>query len=154
MDALAFVRRHGIVLASAKGPVPTLAHAIAGAPIRGSWWSHAKGREIFGAIAAVRDSPEVLVCRLVEGKVTFVHRSLWPALARLSGEFPRDRLAKVIEEHTESGRHEARIVPYPEWVPKAVLAEAARLSAADARSMLGPVTNAKPGRKKAVTRRG
>lgn len=136
MDALAFVRRHGIVLASAKGAVPTLAHAIAGAPIRGSWWSHPKGREIFSAIAAVRGSPEVLVCRLVDGKVTFVHQSLWPALARLSGEFPRDRLAKVIEEHTESGRHETRTVPYPDWMPKAVLDEAARLSLAKARSML------------------
>lgn len=152
MDALAFVRRHGIVLASAKGRVPTLAHAIAGGPIAGSWWSHPKGREIFRAIGAMRDSPQALVCRLVDGKVTFVHRSLWPALVRLSGEFPRERLAKVIEEHTVSGRHEARTVPYPEWVPKAVLAEAARLSDSDARSILGAVINPKPARKKGVTR--
>jgi len=152
MDALAFVRRHVIVLASAKGPVPTLAHAIAGAPIRGSWWSHPKGREIFQAIQAVRDSKEVLACRLVDGKVTFVHRSLWPALVKLSGEFARGRLAKVVEEHTASGRHEAREVPYPDWVPKAVLGEAARLSVEDARLSLRAVTNAKPARKKGVTR--
>src|ERR1700742_3407624 len=100
MDALAFVRGHGIVLASAKGPVPTLAHEIAGGPIRGSWWSHPKAREHFRALGEVRDSKEVLTCRLVDGKITFVHRSLWPALVKLAGEYPRGRLAKVIEEHT------------------------------------------------------
>ncbi|HEX4331971.1 MAG TPA: hypothetical protein VH040_07525 [Usitatibacter sp.] len=136
MDALAFIRRHGIVLASAKGPVPTLAHAIAGGPIRGSWWAHPKGREIFQAIGAARDSKDVLVCRLVEGKVTFVHRSLWPALVRLADEFPRERLAQVVEAHTASGRHESREVPYPEWVPKAVRATAARLCEEDARKEL------------------
>lgn len=137
MDALAFVRRHGIVLASAKGPAPTLAHAIAGGAIRGSWWSHPRGREIFRAIGRLRDSREVLVCRLVEGKVTFVHRSLWPALVKLAEEFPRERLAQVVEEHTASGRHASREVPYPEWVPKAVFARAARLSEGEAHAMLG-----------------
>lgn len=136
MDALAFVRRHGIVLASAKGPVPTLAHAIAGGPIRGSWWSHPKGREIFRALGEASGSKEVLTCRLVDGKVTFVHRSLWPALVKLADEFPRERLAKVTETHTASGRHESREVPYPQWVPQPVLREAARMSVEEARAML------------------
>ena len=45
--AMAFVRRHGIVLVSAKGPAPRLTEAIAGEPIKGSWWGHSKGHQIF-----------------------------------------------------------------------------------------------------------
>src|SRR5690349_17933892 len=53
--ALAFVRRHGVVLESAKGPVPNLAEAAVGAPIRGNWWGHPKGKQIFWLTRAVRD---------------------------------------------------------------------------------------------------
>jgi hypothetical protein len=38
-EALAFVCTHGLVLESGTGPVPSLAAAIAGEPIRGSWWA-------------------------------------------------------------------------------------------------------------------
>jgi hypothetical protein len=34
-QALDFVREHGIVLESARGPVPSLADAIAGTPVSG-----------------------------------------------------------------------------------------------------------------------
>ena len=80
-QALAFVARHGVVLASARGEVPTLVDAISGEPVRGSWWGHPKSHLIFRVLEAVYDSPQVLVCRLVGGKVTLVHRRLWPALA-------------------------------------------------------------------------
>jgi hypothetical protein len=39
MDPLAWVREQGVVLQSARGPVPNLAEQIAGEPIRGSWWA-------------------------------------------------------------------------------------------------------------------
>ena len=61
-EAIAFVERHGIVLQAARGPVPSLAEAIAGGAIRGSWWGHPKGREIFRVSAIVGSSPDVLVC--------------------------------------------------------------------------------------------
>jgi hypothetical protein len=77
---LAFVKRHGVVLQAARGPVPSLAEAIAGSPIRGSWWGHPKGHEIFRVAEAICESKEVLVCKLVDGKVTYIHRRLWPAL--------------------------------------------------------------------------
>ena len=67
-SALSFVKRHGIVLESARGPVPNLAEAVVGGRIRGSWWGHAKGKQIFWLTRAVRDSADVLVCRLVSGK--------------------------------------------------------------------------------------
>lgn len=126
--ALAFVKRHGIVLMAARGPVPSLAEAVGGGPFRGSWWSHPKAQRMYRIFNAVSDSRQILVCRLVEGKVTFVHRRLWPALARLSGALPRRGLAAIREEHTESGRHRVRITPFPRWVPDDVLARAKKMS--------------------------
>ncbi|HVR44082.1 MAG TPA: hypothetical protein VMS56_11640 [Thermoanaerobaculia bacterium] len=127
-QALAFIRKHGIVLEAAQGPVPSLAEAIAGGAVRGNWWSHPKSQEIFAVTRAIRDSEDVLVCRLVKGKVTFVHRRLWPALVRAAHRFPSDRLAQVREVHTSSGRHATTEVAFPDWVPQSVRADARTLS--------------------------
>jgi hypothetical protein len=135
--ALAFVRRQGIVLESAHGPVPNLAEAVVGTPIRGSWWGHAKGKEIFWLTRAVRDSKQVLVCRLLRGKVTYVHRRLWPALVRLAGAFRQKDLAAVQEVHTRRGEHAVRVVAFPRWVPAAVKQRARGLSEAEAWAALG-----------------
>ena len=135
--ALAFVKRHGVVLMSARGPVPNLAEAIAGGPIRGSWWAHPEARRIYRVLEEVSGSPQILVCRLVEGKVTFVHRRLWPALVRLAGRIPRRSLAAVRNEHTARGRHRAVVTAFPRWVPKPVLKQATRLSVAEATSRFG-----------------
>lgn len=123
--ALAFVRKHGVVLVSAQGPVPSLVSAIAGEPVKGSWWAHRKGREIFNTLEAVTDSPDLLVCRLVRGKLTLVHRRLWPSLMRMAGSFPKPALARVRQEHTPSGKHVNKIVPFPKWVPRGLNASAA-----------------------------
>ena len=127
-QAVAFIRKHGVVLEAARGPAPNLAEAIAGETIRGSWWSHPKSHEIFSVTRAVRDSDDVLVCRLVKGRVTFVHRRLWPALVRVAEMLPSNRVSKVREIHAESGRHVAEEIPFPDWVPPEVHAAARRLS--------------------------
>lgn len=135
-QALAFVEREGIVLQAARGRAPNLAEFVAGAPIRGSWWGHPKGKAIFAAANFVEDSGDVLVCRLVDGKVTFVHRRLWPALVRLADRLPKGGLDQISEEHTASGRHERRITPCPDWVPAAIAEQAARLSESSAEKQL------------------
>ncbi len=137
-EALAFVRTHGVVLESATGPVPSLAGAIAGGPIRGSWWAHANSAEIFALTRAVRDSPDVLVCRLVDGKITFVHRRLWPALVRASERFSRQHLTQVIERHTATGKHVTSEVAFPKWVSRELSLEAGRLDEKGALRELGP----------------
>jgi hypothetical protein len=136
-EALEFVRTHGVVLESGAGPVPSLAATVAGESIRGSWWGHARGREIFAATRAIRDSPEVLVCRLVAGKVTYVHRRLWPALVRVADRFPRAHLAQIDEKHTASGKHVTHEIDFPDWVSAEVAAQASSLDAASAVSQLG-----------------
>jgi hypothetical protein len=143
-EAMAFVLEHGIVLVSAKGPVPRLTEVIAGEPIRGSWWAHPKSHQIFGVLQELGDSPDILMCRLVSGRVTFVHRRLWPALVRLANRFDRDRLAQISEEHTPSGRHVSRAVAYPRWVPARVVEEAQRLTEQQASMLLGVVARAAP----------
>lgn len=137
-QAIAFVRRHGVVLEAAAGPVPSLARTVAGEPIRGSWWGHPRSHQIFALTRAVRDSDEVLVCRLVDGKITYVHRRLWPALVRVAGRLPRQRVAQVRELHTASGRHVIRDVPFPKWVPAGVLRAASLIPEDAALSQLGP----------------
>ena len=137
-EALAFVCTHGLVLESGTGPVPSLAAAIAGEPIRASWWAHARGREIFAVTRAIRDSPDVLVCRVVEGKITYVHRRLWPALVRLSDRFPPTHLAQIREVHTASGKHVVEESRFPAWVSPEVTAQASDLDEKSALQQLGP----------------
>ena len=135
-DAIGFVERHGVVLASGKGPVPNLAEAIAGEPIRGSWWGHPKGSQIFRALSQVGESPDVLCFRLVGGKITFVHRRVWAALVRLADIIGADRLAAIRQEHTATGAHRNVVTRFPEWVPRQVAKGAAKLSEEDARDQV------------------
>jgi hypothetical protein len=134
-----FVERHGVVLASARGPVPSVAEAIAGEPIVGSWWSHPKAQTIFDALVSIDDSDDIRCFKLVDGKITFVHRRAWPALAKLveAGAIARERVASIVQEHMPTGEHRNFTTPYPDWVPDDVATAAAALSLDDAKQTLG-----------------
>jgi hypothetical protein len=136
-EALAFVRQHGVVLASAKGTAPRLTEAIVGESIKGSWWAHPKSHRIYAILGAVSESDQVLVCRLIEGRITFVHRRLWPSLVRLAKRLAPEQLAQVREEHTPSGRHVSRVVPFPLWVPPEVSAQAEAIDEQQALAVFG-----------------
>ncbi|HEY7161925.1 MAG TPA: hypothetical protein VH815_11735 [Acidobacteriota bacterium] len=116
-DALAFIAEHGIVLERARGPRPNLVERIAGGTVAGSWWAHPRAHEIFEILSKVRDYPEIIACRLIDGKVTLIHRRVWPALVLLAREFPVDRLAAISERHTSSGKHVSEEIPWPKWLP-------------------------------------
>ena len=47
MEELDWLREQGVVMQSAHAPVPSLAEHVAGEPIRGSWWGHPAGHEIY-----------------------------------------------------------------------------------------------------------
>lgn len=136
-EALAFVRLHGVVLASAKGTAPRLTEAIVGEPIAGTWWAHPRSRHIYSILGAVTASDQVLVCRLIGGKITLVHRRLWPLLVRLAKRFAPEQLAQVREEHTPSGRHASHVVPFPQWVPAEVSAQADAVDEQQALAVFG-----------------
>src|ERR1700675_3823939 len=137
MDPLRFVETHGVVLEAGPGVRPNVVEAIAGEPIRGSWWGHKKGRAIFRATRTVRDCDQILVCRLVGGKITYVHRRLWPAIFRLANFLDKKTLAALREEHTPSGAHKIRTIPFPRWVPPEVHQAAENISEEEAHLQLG-----------------
>ena len=117
MEELDWLREHGVVMQSARGPVPSLAERVAGGPIRGSWWGHPSGHEIYRVLNEVRASPDVVATRLIMGRSPCIHRRLWPALVRVADRFPSDRLAAIDEVHTGSGAQQTIAVPFPDWVP-------------------------------------
>lgn len=78
------LERDGLLLL-ADTRLPSVATLVAGSPVAGSWWGHPKGSAIWRASMALSHHPDVLELPLVDGKVTFVHRRLWPPL-RAVGE--------------------------------------------------------------------
>src|SRR5437867_6327113 len=54
--------------------LPSVAGIVAGGPVRGSWWGHGKGSDIFRVSDWLADHPEVVVTRLVSRKVPYVQR--------------------------------------------------------------------------------
>ncbi len=142
-QALAFVERHGVVCEAARsGRLRTLVDAIAGETVRGNWWSHPQARRIFALTRSVRAASGILVCRLAAGKITFVHRRLWPALLAAADRLPRARLARIRETHTPGGKHAVAETPFPEWVPDRLLAapvrrRASRTASAELQALLG-----------------
>jgi len=138
-QALAFVKKHGIILESARGPVPSLAATVAGEALRSSWWSHPKGRKIFRLSRTIRGSKEILVCRIINGKVTYVHRRLWPPLVFLAKRFSKRNLGAIREVHTSGGRHKIVITPFPAWVPQKTWQAARELGEQEATFQLAAI---------------
>lgn len=56
---------------------PSVAYTIAKTPRKGSWWSYPEAHTIFAVNEMLEDHPDVLIVKLISGKVTFVHRELW-----------------------------------------------------------------------------
>jgi hypothetical protein len=78
----------------------------------------------------------VVATRLINGKVTLIHRRLWPALVRVADRFPPERIAAIDEVHGPSGRHQTIAIPFPDWVPEEDLTAAAQLTADEALNQL------------------
>ena len=70
-DLLDQLRSHGLLLQA------DVCALVAGAPVRGSWWADPASHDIFRASCELEAHPDVLVCKLISGKVTYVHRTLW-----------------------------------------------------------------------------
>jgi hypothetical protein len=141
-DPIAFVAEHGVVLVSGTGSAPRLSDAIAGEPVRGSWWAHPAGKRIFDALQVVADSPDIVVCRLAGGRQTLVHRAAWPVLWRLRDAIPADRSARIVQEHTAAGRHRTHATPIAAWMPAEARTAGDALDEATARARLDAWLNA------------
>ena len=60
--------------------LPSVCTLITGEPLKSSWWSHPMAQIIFQVNEQLEDHQDVLITKLVSGKVTFVHRKLWPEI--------------------------------------------------------------------------
>jgi hypothetical protein len=132
------VEKHGVMLASARGAVPNVAEVVAGAPIVGGWWAHPKGKAIFAALSEIDDSVDIRCFKLIDGKVTFAHRRVWPALVRLGrdGAIAADKLAAVQQEHLPTGEHRNFVTPFPDWVDDTTAKAADKLTLAAAKQLV------------------
>jgi hypothetical protein len=60
--------------------LPSVCTLITGKPMKGSWWAHPLAQTIFQVNELLDDHPDLVITKLLAGKVTFVHRRIWPEL--------------------------------------------------------------------------
>lgn len=103
------------------GRLPSVATLVAGHPVKGSWWGHPAGRAIFQVASALADDPDVTTAKLLAGKVTFVHRRLFAALAAAGAERAAWQMEKLpaaaralLAEIDKAGALEASGLPVKE----------------------------------------
>ncbi|MGZ8796255.1 MAG: hypothetical protein ACXW2F_02835 [Thermoanaerobaculia bacterium] len=92
-DVRSLLERHGVLLLQDK-KLPSVAGTIAGQTLSASWWSHPRAQEIFQCLGQLED--EALATRLIGGKVTWVHKRLWPeliAVGESNAPWQTDRLS-------------------------------------------------------------
>jgi hypothetical protein len=73
------LREQGLLLQQDRS-LPNVVNLVLDETLSTSWWSHPRAEEVLRCLSELADHPDVLLTKLVRGKVTFVHRSLWPAL--------------------------------------------------------------------------
>lgn len=81
-NVLQELKRHGVLM-QIDARLPNVCALVAGAPVRGSWWAHPKSHDIFKVNSALADHQDVLVVKLISGKLTYVERALWPCVAAI-----------------------------------------------------------------------
>ncbi len=80
----------------------------------------------------------MLVCRLIGGKITLVHRRLWPLLISVADRLAPAAIACVKQEHSAGGRHINTETPFPDWAPADALQAASQADPAEAQRIFGP----------------
>ena len=68
------------LLLDADSKLPSVTGFVAGDNVRGSWWTHPQSHEMYHLACQLRAHSDVLMVKLISGKVTLVHRHLWPAV--------------------------------------------------------------------------
>jgi hypothetical protein len=92
--------RYGLLLLVDK-MFPNVATIMAGEPIRGSWWGHPVGGQIFATASKLAAVPDTLTCKLLSGKVTYMHRRLWPSVLSVACSREPWQLSGLSELATE-----------------------------------------------------
>src|ERR1700730_17819761 len=108
-SVLTELKRCGVLLMT-DNRLPNFVSIIIEEPIKGSWWGHPKGKEVFHILERLHDSEEATTAKLVAHKVTFIHKDLWPALAAVgaSGEaWQMEHLSDVAKDLLKRVEHDS-----------------------------------------------
>ena len=81
-EALGQLALHGLLLKS-DPKLPSVITLVAGEPVRGSWWGHPMGNQMFHLLESLEDHEDAALVKLVSGKDTFVHKRLFSHLASI-----------------------------------------------------------------------
>jgi hypothetical protein len=113
--------------------LPCVTTIVAGEPIHGSWWGNPAARGTYEVLNALEDHPDALRTKLLDGKVTYVHRKLWPALlgVALGHEAWQSHGLAVaaqwlLDEVSANGELRLDLVSPPPEIPRKALLDAAR----------------------------
>ena len=102
------------LLADTDPKFPSITTLVVGDSVRGSWWTHPAAREVFRLSCALRDHPDVLMVKLISGKVTAIHRPLWPAILAIGTArepWQMDKLSKEAKALLKKVDKETRVKP-------------------------------------------
>src|SRR2546426_7852526 len=94
-SALAFIEERGIVLSTGRSSLPSLAEAIAGRQLRGSWMANPEVFRIYKVLGKVHRSDAVVTAPLILGRETLLDVTLGPAVARIAGDAKRRKAARA-----------------------------------------------------------
>ena len=78
-EVLDRISRAGLLLQQDKTR-DNIVRMLTGETLATSWWNHSQAIQIFSVLERVTKHPDITRCKLIRGKVTFVHRRLWPSL--------------------------------------------------------------------------
>lgn len=104
---------------------------VTGEAVSGSWWGHPRGKEIYAVVQQLTERVDILTCKLIEGKVTFVHKSKWDALFSLTSgkeawqETSSDVETWLVEFIRKMGFIRLVLVDYPDHFTAASVKKAA-----------------------------
>jgi hypothetical protein len=92
-DLLSALELAGLLLVQDQS-FPNVVTLMTGESLAQSWWAHPQSTEIFRHLCAMSSHRDVLLTKLINGKVTMVHRRLWKpllavAIAREPWQFAR-----------------------------------------------------------------
>jgi len=125
------LKSQGLLLESDPN-LPCVTQVIVGRHLHTSWWAHPQANLIYGVLLRLTRNRDVLTAKLVDGKVTLIHKKLWPAffaVATSREPWQRKGLSRVgkqlFAKVTRRGMLETNRLPGYEQRSK-LLADAAR----------------------------
>jgi hypothetical protein len=76
------LEHYGVLLLQDK-KLPSVVGTFTGEALSSSWWNHPRAHDIYQCLEQL--DVHGLPTRLIAGKVTYVHKRLWPVLAAVGG---------------------------------------------------------------------